>query len=532
MTSAALASDLWRSATRGLALPARRVASRVGRLPGDERGTISVLTVVTTLGLMFVLGMVTNVVRHIDDKVKMQNAADAAAYSGGVVLARGMNAIAFSNHLLCDTFALTAFMREARDRNAEAMVPDILTAWRNVAGMFSNAQFPKFGALSPAIEQQVELERKLVKTYSDMSFATSELVLPVLESVLRDRLIPQFQREVVLTMPDLAGQVTFEVARRHGLHRLQQAQEQQVRGPQRGLLWRTDLVVPGYSSVMNEHDPMLRTVPAVDPAPAGQDAMLVSNPSYYFNEARQQRERLARLYLLGPPGWNFDRLKFFQFESRLSQFFGLWQTFTCGQLMRLLNEEYPDSNLPYILRMSYERSSEGLPGEVLRQSGDSQFVKPYLDRNFMFVGVVYRKKLQETFAGLFKYPLAADPQAFAQIHLFVPLARQRYSPGGMADSTNQNIGGGGFGVDTPVPMPQPGEFTPPGWSREPWPAEWTLFNQNWRVQIVPATSDAIASILRAPLLTHLERKAEQFAGLTPPSLGAATGSDVRQINTH
>jgi hypothetical protein len=260
--------------------------------------------------------------------------------------------------------------------------------------------------------------------------------------------------------------------------------------------------------------------------------MLVTDPQYYFDEARTERERLAKLYLLGPPGWNYDRLKFFQFEGRLSQFFGLWQTFTCGQLMRLLNEEYPDSNLPYILRMPRQTSAQGVSWEALRQSGGGSSVKGDFERDFMFVGVAYRRKFQETFPGLFKYPLAADPQAFAQVHLFIPLARLRYSPGGMGDPADQNIGGGGFGVDTPVPMPQPAVYTSPGWSREPWPAEWTLFNQNWRIQLVPATSDAVASILQAPLQAYCERKGERFAGLTPPNLGSTGIPDIRRIITH
>ncbi|MCE9555866.1 MAG: Tad domain-containing protein, partial [Planctomycetes bacterium] len=82
----------------------------------DEGGTISILSVFAVLLMAMLLGMVMNVGREVNNKVQMQNAADAATYSGGVVMSRGMNTLAFTNHLLCDTFALTAFMREARDR--------------------------------------------------------------------------------------------------------------------------------------------------------------------------------------------------------------------------------------------------------------------------------------------------------------------------------------------------------------------------------------------------------------------------------
>ena len=61
------------------------------RLHRDERGSISIVSVFTVMFLAMLLGMVMNVGRHVDGKIRMQNAADAAAYSGGVVLARGMN---------------------------------------------------------------------------------------------------------------------------------------------------------------------------------------------------------------------------------------------------------------------------------------------------------------------------------------------------------------------------------------------------------------------------------------------------------
>src|SRR5262245_17441907 len=92
-----------------------RIASRLRALPRDERGTISVMSVVTIFALTLVLGMVINAGRQVDDKIRLQNAADAAAYSGGAVMARGFNALAFSNHLEAEVFALVAYMRAGRD---------------------------------------------------------------------------------------------------------------------------------------------------------------------------------------------------------------------------------------------------------------------------------------------------------------------------------------------------------------------------------------------------------------------------------
>jgi len=73
------------------------LSRRARGLHGDDRGSISIVSVFAVLFLAMLLGMVMNVGRHVDGKLRMQNAADSAAYSGGVVLARGMNTVTFTN---------------------------------------------------------------------------------------------------------------------------------------------------------------------------------------------------------------------------------------------------------------------------------------------------------------------------------------------------------------------------------------------------------------------------------------------------
>jgi hypothetical protein len=70
----------------------------VWRLQRDERGALSIVSVFTLVLLVFLLGMVVNAARQVDQKVKLQNAADSSAYAGGIVLARSMNTLAFTNH--------------------------------------------------------------------------------------------------------------------------------------------------------------------------------------------------------------------------------------------------------------------------------------------------------------------------------------------------------------------------------------------------------------------------------------------------
>jgi hypothetical protein len=541
------------------AAPVRRIprtlATRLAHLHHDEHGTISILTVVTVIGLMMLLGLVLNVGRHIDDKVKMQNAADAATYSGGTVLARGMNSIAFTNHLLCDVFALTAFLREARDRNAEAMVSDILAAWAKIGPIFARSEFPKFRALGLAIEQQVPLEQKAVKTYGEMSAAISELVLPVFEYVLRDQLIPEFQRAIVRSIPELAQQTTNEVTRRHSL--------KQPKRPGLGMLWRTNAQAVGYP---DENDPQERTLPAIDPTPgasagqtnpvpdphpdglAGLDFSQIPYPQLYLNQAIMDRDRYSKLYLAR---WIADRMHFFDVEAKMSQYINLFRAFTglygpprsqCGQLGKLLYEEYPNSNLPHVIRLTMN----GSPPDALRGTNNQPAINAYLERNFMFVGIVYRRQFAESFGALFRNPLRSDPQTMTQVHLFIPRPRlwppNTHGVGGTPLGGSIQTGGGGFGVDVSMPAgsaPAKGSssngsglWTPDyGWS-----VRWNLFNQNWMVQLVPVVGDPnvndnLARILQANPPQGAVTSTPSFVPRVP-NLGGVTSKKIRRINGH
>jgi len=517
----------------------------IRRLHNDERGTISIISVLAILLFKMLLGMVINVGRHVDDKVKMQNAADAASYSGGCVLARGMNTLAYSNHLLCDVFALTAFMRESRDRNAESLTPEVLAAWSKIGPIFSQSSFPKFAALGPAITQKVPLEQDVVSTYSEMSAHASAIVLPVLEYILRDRLIPRFQRVVVQTIPNLAQQAMTEAARRHGATGQQvnvtgmpTAQNPPPRAPQAGVLWRTRVQPVGLGG---EADPIQRTLPAIDPDPTeGSDYYaLPYGRDDYLARAVQERRFFAHTYL---DLWNNDRLQFFPREAKMSQFFDLWQVFTCGQLEKLLLIEYPLTNLPHMMRLTDSGQQAGtLAGR------DNMFERDtYLERHFMFVGVVYREPLRETFPGLFVNPLAGtgnggptaasagtpvNAMTFAQTSLFIPRARMWIRQNFQAQQDGLHLGGT-WGWDGGPPSRKEDEpggqplDTDDVWVGENWPARWDLWNQNWMTQLVPATADSLIQILQTP------PPSAQIPNPRVLSLGGATPADLRRVNMH
>ena len=371
-----------------LASMGRHVAARVASLPHDERGTISILSVVVIFVLAVVLGMVVNAGRQVDEKMRMQNAADAATYSGGVAVARGLNALAFANHVEAEVFALTAYWRAARDAGPandngttlNMVNNSILGAWDKMAGLFATSKFQKFVALGPAIQQKVPLEQALVSDFLTMNELQSALVLPVFESILRGPnaqagaapdplggVIPRFQRSVVLTTPQAAQTVAAEIARMHGNMTTQGKPSglEKLHGgqPLTAVLWRTNGTP---ISMGNEQDPLQRTLPVFDPSPSGSDASAYSQD--YFELARCQRHRWAmntlkiwNQYLLDPfyrgiPPQNpfppYNVLPGGSSAAKSSALYWIWSIYTCGQLNKLLDTDYHGTNLPFVYRMA------------------------------------------------------------------------------------------------------------------------------------------------------------------------------------
>ncbi len=428
--------------------------------------------------LTMLLGMVMNVGRQVDGKIRMQNAADAAAYSGGLVITRGMNTLAFTNHLLCDVFATTAFLREARDRNAEAYIPGILAAWDTQGPVLGRSGFPKFDALGAAIPQKTPMEQELVRSYSEWSAASSDLILPLLEEILAYELIPQYQRAVVEAFPDIAQVATMSIANR---------ESQRGRGQMQAVLWRTS----GQPVGNDQSNPVL---PVVDPITNAQ----------YAADAREQRDAKVGHYL---GIWNRQTLQFFDREAKMSRFSSLWRSFTCGQKEKLLKEEYPTTNLPMMLRTE---------GEDILDSN------AHIDQHFTFLAVAYWRKLPGIMPRIFSSS-TPDSVTYATVQVFLPLARIEWwlPPRG----GSYQIGG------------VPGEFPPlpaesePGdesddertWiiRRQPFPQTWDLWNQQWTCQLAPTTMTNLAEILRTtPPGSGLDNyQLPDFSNLSPAEIG-------------
>ncbi len=465
----------------------------------DQDGVISILSVFAVLLLVMLLGMVMNVGRQVDGKIRLQNAADAAAYSGGVVMARGLNTLTFTNHLLCDVFATTAFLREARDRNSESYVPSILAAWEREAPVFSGSGFEKFENLGPAIDQKIPLEQELVRSYSEWVAAVSDAVLPLMEDILAAELIPQYQRAVVAAFPDIAQAAALEVAIRNG-------QPDFGRGKLLGALWRSSGQLVGGDYEMA--DPSL---PVVDP-----ELGIMPNQSEYLSTARRQRESLANRYL---GHWNSQAMAFFDRGGKMSQFSALWRSFTCGYLRQLLDEEYPNQNLPFVIRTEADEVIDG---------------NAHLDQYFTFLGVAYWKKIPEFAPKVFYNPIDGDATAFAQVRVFIPRRRLVWLHINGGGGSTMPIGGvpGEFPTLPNEATPEPGQG---GGSTGQWVVgrervsdSWTLLNQRWTCQLVPATMPALAAILQT--VPPMSEFAEEEIVL--PSLGNVSSEEIGRISPH
>ncbi len=495
---------------------AGKMAAAIARLPlrvhRDQRGTISIISVFAVLLLTMLLGMILNVGRQIDGKVRMQNAADAAAYSGGLVMTRGMNDLAFSNHLLADVFALTAFMREARDRNAQSYTDEILAAWTKVGGVFSRSGFPKFDALGPAIIQKVPLEQELVNSWSDWGAASSELILPLLEEILREEMIPEYERAVVEAFPDIAQVATAEVVRRN-------QGRSSGQGEMLGVLWRASGEPVGGDSELT--DPSL---PVVDPVGGCTCACCggtsgdgsTSGSGDYARTARRQRDQLAFGYLRR---WNNSAMVLFDRKAKMCQFGRLWRSFTRGQLRQLLEVEYPSSNLPHVIRTEKRDVTDGTA---------------HLEQDFTFLAVAYRRKLPGMMPRLFGNPMENDMLTYAAVRIFVPRRRlvwKHYSPG--QSSGSMPLGGvpGDFLDYTESQQPStPQTETEDRWfvGRQGVPTHWDLLNQHWTCQLVPAEMTNLSLILQMPPPVWFSDGGE----VTPPNLGGLSSEDLGRVSPH
>ena len=81
-------------------IPSRSLVELLRRIHSDEQGTLSVITLLVMLGFVLMIGTLFNCLIVVQDKLELQNAADASAQSAGTQMARGLNAVTAANHII------------------------------------------------------------------------------------------------------------------------------------------------------------------------------------------------------------------------------------------------------------------------------------------------------------------------------------------------------------------------------------------------------------------------------------------------
>lgn len=186
------------------------------------------------------------------------------------------------------------------------------------------------------------------------------------------------------------------------------------------------------------------------------------------------------------------------------------------QLDKVL-DEFPVTNLPFQIR-KLEPPFDPANPNVAPGTYNSQ-----LERNYIFTGVAYWKKMREFAPCVFNMPMASDAVAYAEVHVFIPKRRlvwQWNIPGGNGISTY-------FGPVTENTSP-PGV---PYWSVNRqydyyFATDWSLLSQNWACQLAPATQRSLNAVLQSVPQTA------EFEGVNAPALGNLDSVEIEKISPH
>ena len=74
----------------------------------DEDGKLTLVATIMMLAMIVLIGLIGNAGHAVNQKIEAQNAADAAAFSSALWMARGMNALTATNHMLGEATAMCA----------------------------------------------------------------------------------------------------------------------------------------------------------------------------------------------------------------------------------------------------------------------------------------------------------------------------------------------------------------------------------------------------------------------------------------
>jgi carbonic anhydrase len=181
--------------------------SSISEFHNDESGKVSLLASILMLGLVSLAGLIGNVGHVTKEKLETQNAADSVAYSSSLWMARGMNALTATNHMLGEATAIVAvheaFGGPELDLGIEANPPEnkalngIIKSLANTAPVVPSP----FGYTPPPIPA---IDRRVVRFVTDRTSPANDR-MKAFATIYDSRMALKRQLAVILPIKTFAN---------------------------------------------------------------------------------------------------------------------------------------------------------------------------------------------------------------------------------------------------------------------------------------------------------------------------------------
>ncbi len=152
----------------------RQCTTAWSRVHQDERGSVAIVNVIAVMFCCLLVVWITNIGLVTHQKVEAQNAADAMAYSGTLWLARGMNAVTATNHVIGEMMSFVILHEAIGGQRLEGGVDGPADTERVDAALdAAQAAASALGARTPAYETVRQQEG----IYADRTLLDSKVQL-------------------------------------------------------------------------------------------------------------------------------------------------------------------------------------------------------------------------------------------------------------------------------------------------------------------------------------------------------------------
>jgi len=134
---------------------AARLPAAVVRFGRDEDGKVAIVSIFAVLAIGGMIGLIVNTGQTVREKVELQTAADAAATTTTLWMARSMNAVTTANHLMGEATAVTVlldgFAGPRYGRGAPAVTDSGRIYLGLLNGLKATAAVKPIGMMSPLV---------------------------------------------------------------------------------------------------------------------------------------------------------------------------------------------------------------------------------------------------------------------------------------------------------------------------------------------------------------------------------------------